>query len=110
HWKKHAASWTTDGKLVISDASGSEALAKQMTGQGFNRAGARIGVAKLSGSRFEPEGLVASVYLDNLKKALPGVVFVPIDKWGADAGPVEESSMLKGQQEQAAIRQAVAAS
>src|SRR5262249_26009284 len=109
-WKKHASSWTTDGKLVISDASGAEALAKQMAEQGLNRAGARIGVAKLAGSRFEPEGLVASTYLENLKKALPGVVFVPVDKWGSDAGPIEDSAMIKGPEEQAVIRQAVAAS
>jgi len=55
----------------------------------LNNSGTRIGVAKLSGSRFDPEGLVAATFLDNLKAALPGVQFVPIEKWGADAGPID---------------------
>ena len=81
-----------------------------MAARGLNRPGTRIGVAKLAGSRFEPEGLVAATYFEKLRIALPGVVFVPIDKWGTDAGPVEEAARIKGAEEQDAIRRAVAAS
>jgi Xaa-Pro aminopeptidase len=109
-WKAKAGGWMADGKLVISPAGGAEALAKQMAAQGLNRPGTRIGVAKLAGSRFEPEGLVAATYFDKLKAALPGAVFVPTDKWGSDAGPIDESARIKGAEEQNAIRRAVAAS
>jgi Xaa-Pro aminopeptidase len=109
-WKAKAAGWMADGKLTVSAEGGAQTLAKQMAAQGLDRPGARIGVAKLAGSRFEPEGLVAATWFDKLKAALPGVVFVPIDQWGTDAGPVEESARIKGAEEQAVIRQAVAAS
>jgi Xaa-Pro aminopeptidase len=109
-WKAKAGGWMADGKLTVSPAGGAGALAKQMAAQGLSRPGARIGVAKLAGSRFEPEGLVAATYFDKLKAALPGVTFVPIDKWGSDAGPIDESTRIKGAEEQDAIRHAVAAS
>jgi Xaa-Pro aminopeptidase len=109
-WKAKAGGWMADNKLTVSADGGAEALAKQMAAQGLNRPGTRIGVAKLAGSRFEPEGLVAATYFDKLKTALPGVVFVPIDKWGSDAGPVDEAARIKGAEEQQVIRRAVAAS
>lgn len=109
-WKEHAGGWMSDGKLTIGGEGGPEALAKGLAAQGLDRAGTRIGVAKLAGSRFEPDGLVAATYLDKLKRALPGAVFLPIDRWGADAGPIEESAMIKGPEEQEAVRRAVAAS
>jgi len=34
---------------------------------------------------------------------------VPIEKWGADAGPIDEPAMIKGAEEHEAIRRAVAA-
>ena len=46
-----------DSKLTVSAAGGPEALATQMSGQGLNRSGTRVGVAKLAGSRFDPDGL-----------------------------------------------------
>jgi Xaa-Pro aminopeptidase len=109
-WKTHAGGWMVDGKLTVSADGGPEALAKGLAALGFNQAGTRIGVAKVAGSRFDVDGLVSAVYLGKLKAALPGVAFVPIDKWGTDAGPIEESARIKGAEEQDAIRRATAAS
>lgn len=53
--------------------SGSAALAKLLAAEGYGRPGTRIGVAKLKGSRFDPEGLVSATWLERLKAALPGV-------------------------------------
>jgi Xaa-Pro aminopeptidase len=85
-------------------------MAERLAAYGLDRAGARIGVARLSGSRFETNGLASATYLDALKAALPNVQFVAVDQWGADSGPVEESAMLKGAEEHATVRRAVAAS
>jgi Xaa-Pro aminopeptidase len=109
YWQARLESWCSDGKLAISQGEGSKSIAAQCKTLGLNNSGTRIGVAKLAGSRFDPEGLVAATFLDNLKAALPGVEFVPIEKWGADAGPIDESAMIKGAEEHDAIRQAVAA-
>ncbi|HLN87213.1 MAG TPA: M24 family metallopeptidase, partial [Candidatus Limnocylindrales bacterium] len=76
---------------------------------GLDRPGTRIGVAKLTGSRFDPEGMVPVTFLDNLKAALPGVAFVPIEKWGIDAGPVDEPAMVKSTEELEAVRRSAAA-
>ena len=80
-----------------------------MKALGLDRPGTRIGVAKLSGSRFDPEGLVAATFLENLKAALPGLQFLPIERWGADAGPIDEVAMIKSAEEHEVIRRAVAA-
>ena len=101
--------WTADGKLEIAAEDGPEALAKVIAARGINRAGARVGIAALSGSRFNENGSVSTTYLDKLKVALPGVVFVGIDQWGPDSGPIEESAMLKGAEEHAVIRRIIAA-
>ncbi len=104
--------WLADGKLVLKPESGSAALAKVIKAQGDNRPGTRIGVAKLKGSRFEPEGLVSYTWFENLRAALPGVLFLPIDQFppqvGNDTGPIEDASMSKGTEEIEAIRKAVA--
>jgi Xaa-Pro aminopeptidase len=103
--------WLTDGKLVLAAESGSAALARRLAAEGYNRPGARIGVAKLKGSRFDPEGLVSATWLEHLEAALPGVVFLPIDQFppqvGNDTGPIEDASMAKGPEEQDVIRRAV---
>jgi Xaa-Pro aminopeptidase len=108
-WSERLASWTSDGKLVISADDGSQAVAEQFKTLGLNRPGTRVGVAKLAGSRFDPEGRVSATYLDNLKSALPGVLFVPIEKWGRNAGPVDEPAMVKSAEEHEVIRRCVAA-
>jgi len=104
--------WLSDGQLVLRAESGSEALAKLLTAQGYSRPGTRIGLAKLKGSRFDPEGLVSYTWFERLKAALPGVVFLPIDQFppqaGNDTGPIEDASMSKSPEEQDAIRKAVA--
>ncbi len=104
--------WLSDGKLVLKAESGSEALATLLAAEGYNRPGVRIGVAKLKGSRFDPEGLVSATWLERLKAALPGVVFLPIDQFpprvGNDTGPIEDASMSKSPEEQEVIRKAVA--
>jgi Xaa-Pro aminopeptidase len=101
--------WIADGKLLIEAEDGPEALAKVMASRGLNHAGARIGVATLSGSRFNENGSVSVTYLDKLKAALPGVVFVAIDQWGPESGPVEEAGMLKSPEEHAVIRRIITA-
>src|SRR6266576_496054 len=47
--------WRSDGKLVIGQGEGSKSIVDQFKNLGLNQPGARIGVAKLSGSRFDPE-------------------------------------------------------
>jgi Xaa-Pro aminopeptidase len=108
-WSKRLTSWTSDGKLVINDDEGSKPVVAQLKSLGLNKAGTRIGVAKLTGSRFDPEGMVSATYLDNLKSALPGVVFLPVEKWGSDSGPIDEPAMVKSVEEHDAIRRCVAA-
>jgi Xaa-Pro aminopeptidase len=109
-WKERLTGWTGDNKLEISSDGGAEKLAEQLTARGFKHDGARIGVARLAGSRFDPDGLVSQTYMEKLRGALPGVQWVAIDKWGTDPGPVEESAMIKSSEEQAVVRQGVAAS
>jgi Xaa-Pro aminopeptidase len=108
-WSKRLTSWTSDGKLVINDGEGSKPVLEQLKNLGLNKAGTRIGVAKLTGSRFDPEGMVSATYLDNLRSALPGVVFLPVEKWGSDSGPIDEPAMVKSGEEHDAIRRCVAA-
>ena len=108
-WSKRLTSWTSDGKLVINDGEGSKSVVAGLKALGLDRAGTRIGVAKLTGSRFDPEGKVAVTFLDNLKAALPGVTFLPIEKWGIDPGPIDEPAMIKSAEEQEAVRRSAAA-
>ena len=104
--------WLSDGKLVLKAEAGSKSMAGLLVEAGYNRPGTRIGVAKLKGSRFDPEGLVSAAWLESLKSALPAVVFLPIDQFpprvGNDTGPIEDASMSKGPEEQDVIRRAVA--
>jgi Xaa-Pro aminopeptidase len=109
-WKARDKDWVADGKLIITEEVGPQALAKQMEARGLNRPGARIGVARLGGSRFNESGSVSVAYLERLRAALPGASFLPIDNWGMDSGPVEEAAMIKSAEEQAVVRRAVAAS
>lgn len=108
-WEKRLDAWRSDGKLIISQGEGSKSVAELIKGLGLNRPGTRIGVAKLSGSRFDPEGLVAATFLEHLKSALPGLQFLPMEKWGADAGPIDEAAMSKSSEEHDVIRRSVAA-
>lgn len=107
YWETRLKEWS-DGKLVVAEGEGSSPLIERLRGSALNKPGTRLGVAKLTGTRFEPEGTVPATYLDNLKAALPGVVFVPIEKWGPDAGPIEEPAMVKSVEEQEVIKQSVA--
>ncbi len=109
-WKTRLSDWMSGNKLEISSDGGAEKLAEQLAARGFKREGARIGVARLAGSRFDPDGLVSQTYMEKLRTALPGVQWVAIDKWGIDPGPVEEAAMIKSSEEQAAVRRAVTAS
>jgi hypothetical protein len=77
-WEKRLSEWCSDGKLVISEGEGSKSIVEQIKSLGLNRPGTRIGVAKLTGSRFDPEGLVPVTFLENLKSALAGVQFLPM--------------------------------
>lgn len=109
-WKERLNNWMSGNKLEITSDGGAEKLAEQLAARGFKREGARIGVARLAGSRFDPDGLVAQTYMEKLRTALPGAQWIAIDKWGIDPGPVEEAAMIKSSEEQAAVRRAVAAS
>jgi len=108
-WEKRLDAWRSDGKLILSQGEGSKSVAEQIKNLGLNRSGTRIGVAKLSGSRFDPEGLVATTFLGHLKAAIPGLQFPPIEKWGADSGPIDEAAMIKSAEEHDVIRRTVAA-
>lgn len=109
-WKERLSDWMSGNKLEITGDGGPEKLVEQLAARGFKREGARIGVARLAGSRFDPDGLVAQTYMEKLRTALPGAQWIAIDKWGADPGPVEEAAMIKSSEEQATVRRAVAAS
>lgn len=104
--------WLSDAKLVLKAETGFAALARLLGAEGFGRPGTRIGIAKLKGSRFDPEGLASYTWVEGLKAALPGVVFLSIDQFppqvGNDTGPIEDASMSKGPEEQDVIRKAVA--
>jgi len=108
-WEKRLDSWRSDGKLIISQGEGSKSVGEQIKSLDLNRPATRIGVAKLSGSRFDPEGLVSGTFLENLKSAFPGLQFLPIEKWGIDPGPIDEAAMMKGPEEHEVIRISVAA-
>lgn len=108
-WEARLGTWRSDGKLIILEGEGFKSVAEQIKGLGWNRAEARIGVAKLVGSRFDREGLVPSTYLENLRSALPGIQFVPLEKWGADSGPIDEAAMVKSPEEQEVVRRCVGA-
>ena len=107
-WEARLSAWRADGKMALAVGEGSKAMIAQLSALELNRPGMRIGLAKLAGSRFDPEGLVSATYLDNLKKALPGVAFAAIENWGVDAGPVDEAAMMKSGEEHDAIRRSVA--
>ena len=109
-WAGRLGDWTGDGKLVISDKDGPSGLVPQLKARGLDLPGARIGLARLAGSRFDTDGLVSATYLEALKSALPAAQFVAIDRWGVDPGPVEESAMRKGAEENEIVRRAAAAS
>src|SRR5206468_7005520 len=51
----------------------------------------------------------SDVCSSDLKSALPGLQFLPMEKWGADAGPIDEAAMLKSSEEHDVIRRSVAA-
>lgn len=108
-WEKRLESWRADGKLVISQGEGSKSVAESMKRLGLDRPGTRLGVAKLSASRFDPEGLVSGTFLENLKSLLPGPRFLAIENWGRDSGPIDEVAMVKSAEEHEVIRRAVAA-
>ena len=108
-WQKRLSEWTADGQLVLADGEGSEKTISIFKSLGLDKPGTRIGLVKLSASRFEPEGLVSVTYLEKLKAALAGVAFLPIEKWGPDSGPIDESAMVKSPEEHEAIRACVAA-
>ncbi len=106
-WEGRLAAWLSGGKLALSQGEGSKSVIGSLRALGLSRSGARIGVAKLVGSRFDPEGLVSATYLENLRSALAGVLFVPIERWGPDPGPVDEAAMVKSREEQEVIRRSV---
>lgn len=107
-WRRQLRDWADDGKLTLSDRGGARDVADALKNLGLV-AGARVGVAKLTGSRFDPDGLVSATYLEQLRKALPSVIFVGIEQWGVDPGPVDGPAMVKSREEQAVVRASAAA-
>lgn len=108
-WQKRLSSWLADGKFILVDGEGPQKVIEIFKSLGLDRSAARIGVVKLSASRFDPEGLVSATYLEKLKTALPQAAFLSIEKWGPDSGPIDEPAMVKSAEEHAAIRSCVAA-
>lgn len=108
-WETRLEAWRADGRLVISGDGGPKDVAKQLQTLGLGTPGTRIGVAKLEGTRFDPLGLVPAKYLESLQAELPGVQFLPMEKFGPDAGPVDQPAMRKSAEEQHAIRGSVLA-
>lgn len=101
--------WLGDGKMELLAESGAEDMIARLEAEGFAARGTRIGIAKLSGTRFDVDGLVSATWLDALERGLPGVDFLGIDHWGPDSGPLIKAAMVKSAEEQAAIRRAVEA-
>jgi len=101
--------WIDDGKMTLLAESGAADMAARLKSEGFGQRGTRIGIAKLSGTRFDVDGLVSATWLDTLKRELPGVEFLGIDRWGPDSGPIIKAAMVKSAEEQALIRRAVQA-
>ena len=108
-WQKRLSAWLADSKLALVDGEGSQKVLEIFNSLGLNKSGTHVGVVKLSASRFDPDGLVSATYLEKLKAALPGVAFLPIEKWGPDSGPIDEPAMVKSTEEHEAIRSCVAA-
>lgn len=107
-WRRQLREWTGDGKLTVSDAGGARDVADALKSLALG-AGARVGVAKLTGSRFDPDGLVSVTYLEQIRNALPGVMFVGIEEWGTDPGPIDGPAMVKSREEQEVVRASAAA-
>lgn len=100
--------WTADGGLAISADEAVAAVASRLAALGATR----VGVAELEGTRFNPLGFVPARYLEALTAALPGVEFLPIERWEvdpADPGPLAASAMVKGPEEQRVVRTCVRA-
>jgi Xaa-Pro aminopeptidase len=108
-WQARLDAWSADGKLVITSEGGPTDVASRLKALGLGSPGTRVGVAKLSGTRFDPEGLVPSTYFEHLQGALPGVSFFTIEDWPPDPGPIDEAAMIKSPEEQSAIKNCVAA-
>lgn len=110
YWRQRLADWIADGKLIVDGGGGASDTADALKRVGAGASGTRIGVAKLTGSRFDSEGLVSVTYLEKLKGTLGNVRFVGIEQWGTDPGPVDGPAMVKSSEEQDVVRAAVAAS
>lgn len=104
---RQGGAWLNDGRMELLAESGAEDMIARLTSEGFDRRGTRIGVAKLSGTRFDVDGLVSATWLRALEEALPGVEFLGIDHWGPDSGPIIAAAMVKSAEEQAVLRRAV---
>lgn len=101
--------WTADGKLAISAGDAVPSVAARLSALGAKR----VGLAELAGTRFNPLGFVPHRYFEALTAALPGVEFVPIERWEvdpADPGPLAASAMVKGPEEQEVVRACTRAS
>lgn len=107
-WERRLQAWLADGQLALSSDGGPRDVARHLADIGVG-AGSRVGVAKLQGTRFDPFGLVPAAYLDTLKAALPGAQFVVMERFGPDSGPVDRPAMIKGVEEQEAVRRSVLA-
>jgi Xaa-Pro aminopeptidase len=72
-----AQNWLGEENLRLSSANISESVILAIKELGLERG--RIGVAQLTGIRFDPEGLIPFTTFDSIRSALPHVTFVATD-------------------------------
>jgi Xaa-Pro aminopeptidase len=72
-----AQNWLGEENFRVSSANISESVVLAIKELGLDRG--RIGVAQLTGVRFEPEGLIPFTIFDRIRSALPQASFVATD-------------------------------
>jgi Xaa-Pro dipeptidase len=72
-----AENWLVEENFRVSSANISESVVLAIKELGLERG--RIGVAQLTGVRFEPEGLIPFTIFDRIRSALPQASFVATD-------------------------------
>jgi Xaa-Pro aminopeptidase len=110
-WQPLLSEWTSDGKLVVTTGGGTE-NPPDIIGPLQQMGATRVGNAGLQGTKFNAWGLMPAPYLDAITAALPGVDFLPIERWKVnppDPGPLAGPAMAKSPEEQEAVRACVRA-
>ena len=72
-----AQTWLGEGNFRLCSANMSESVIQAIKELGLERS--RIGVAQLTGIRFDPEGLIPFTTFDRIRSSLPQATFIPTD-------------------------------